>query len=190
MPPQAPKPDEKEILQQRIEIEDPSKTLLSQIRFYFILWGIITILGSLIHYVLLKWSDFEQPYLAWLIIIPGIIIAVIKGYRSEKGFGITVPQPNDRHITGIWTSFLISYVILNLFAEALNLIPVILLLAGQATFLTGVVLRFRPIMAGGFIWWAFSIPCFFLPMETQLLFTAIAALTGFVIPGFLLRKKI
>lgn len=189
MPHQPHNPDEKEILQQTIEIEDPSKKLLSQISFYFVLWGIIVTLGSLIHYVLLRWSDYDQPYLAWLIIIPGIIIAAIYGYRSGKDLITTASQPQERHLTGIWTSFLISYVILNLFAETLNLIPVILLLAGQATFLSGVIIRFSLIQAGGFVWWIFSIPCFFLPLETQLLFSTIAAFAGFVIPGYLLRKK-
>ena len=33
--------------------------------FYFLLWGWLIFIAALLNFVLMKFTDFEQPYLAW-----------------------------------------------------------------------------------------------------------------------------
>jgi hypothetical protein len=67
--------------------------------------------------------------------------------------------------------------------------PVTLILYGMPTFISGYIIRFKPLMAGGIGCWVLAIVCSMTPVEYQILFLTAAVLLAWIIPGYLMRQK-
>jgi hypothetical protein len=64
-----------------------------------------------------------------------------------------------------------------------------LIIYGLPTFITGAVMKFKPMLLGGIVCWVASIACLFTPVKVDLLLTAIATIIAWLIPGIILYKK-
>ena len=91
-----------------------------------------------------------------------------------------------------WMAFMITSVIMFIFLSDSpeNYTQYILLLAGFPTFISGIVIKFRPLIVGGIIFWAFSLVANFAGPQLSSLAMPVAVITGYLIPGYLLRKKV
>lgn len=65
----------------------------------------------------------------------------------------------------------------------------ILMLYGIPTILSGAVLRFRPLVAGGLVCWGLSIISSFLAFEYSILMISIAVIAAWIIPGYLMQVR-
>jgi hypothetical protein len=157
--------------------------------FYFLLWGWIVLIGILAHTILSNFTDFSKPYLSWLIIIPGMIINIAYAMREGKKKSITTHVDTVNFMT--WIAFLISYTITLVFMAKLNynIVPIIFLLAGNATFLTGIIIKFKPLTWGGIIFWLGAIGLFTLPGHLAIFIPPLAIIFGYLIPGYLLKSQ-
>ncbi len=157
--------------------------------FYFLLWGWIVLIGILGHTILANFTDFAKPYLSWLIIIPGMIINIIYAMRQGKKQSITTHV--DKVNFMIWIAFLVSYTITLVFMSKLNynIVPIIFLLTGNATFLTGIVIKFKPLIWGGIVFWIGAIGLFTLPGNLNIFVPPVAIILGYLIPGYLLKYQ-
>ncbi|MEQ8424172.1 MAG: hypothetical protein RIA63_05640, partial [Cyclobacteriaceae bacterium] len=155
--------------------------------FYFILWGWAIALGNVGMYSLYKFSDFEYPYVVWLIAIPAWIITMIYGSRQGKQAGKKTHL--DRINMWLWISFGLSILPFIVFMQKIdfNINPIILIITSVPTFLTGIMLRFKPLIFGGVSFYVFGIICFTVSPLNQYLVGAIAIICGYLIPGYLLR---
>ena len=156
--------------------------------FYFLLWGWVIIAANLGMYVLQK-IGYAHYYVVWAITIPAWIISLIRGYRQGK------TERNSTHLDTVtmwlWVAFGITIFTLVGFGSKINfqLNPVILAISAIPTFLSGVVIRFKPLLLGGISFWIFSIISFLTPSETQPLVGAVAVLCGYIVPGSLLKLR-
>ena len=66
--------------------------------------------------------------------------------------------------------------------------PIIYLLAGNATFLTGIVIKFKPLIFGGIIFWIAVICQFLMPQNYVEFVSPIAIILGYLIPGYMLKS--
>ncbi len=57
------------------------------------------------------------------------------------------------------------------------------------TLLSGVLLKFKPLMIGGVIFWIFGALIFLADAETQFLLAAAAVTFGYLVPGYMLRNS-
>jgi hypothetical protein len=91
----------------------------------------------------------------------------------------------------LWVCFGICIFTLVAFGYKLNyqLNPLIITISAIPTFVSGVLLRFKPMMLGGAAFWIFGIIGFLTPMENQPLIGAVAILCGYLVPGYLLKKR-
>jgi len=155
--------------------------------FYFILWGWAILLANLGMYSLYKFSDFPYPYLVWLIAIPAWVITMIYGSRQGKTAGKKTHL--DRVNMWMWISYGLGILPFIIFMSDIgyNVNPVVLILTSIPTFLTGVMLRFRPLMMGGASFYVLGIICFMVSPLNQYLVGALAIAVGYLIPGYLLR---
>ena len=155
--------------------------------FYFLLWGWIVLFGILGHTILANFTDFSKPYLVWLIIIPGIIANTIYGIRQGKKKGIS--SHLDLVSFMIWIAFLVSYGIILVFMKKFDykIVPIIFLLAGNATFLSGIVIKFKPLVWGGIVFWLGVIGLFTLPGNLVIFVSPLAIILGYLVPGYLLK---
>ena len=71
----------------------------------------------------------------------------------------------------------------------MNAYPFFILFYGLGTFVSGRVLKFRPLVIGGIFNWALAIISVYVHFDYQLLIAAAAILTSYIIPGYLLRSK-
>ncbi|HNP20036.1 MAG TPA: hypothetical protein PKL31_16475 [Fulvivirga sp.] len=157
--------------------------------FYFLFWGWIVTIASLAEFYLNVYTDFAQPYIVWLIGIPGWIITMIYGARHSKNESVSTYS--DGLIKWIWIGFTISILIIIFGGKYFNyqITALILLLSGFATFINGLIIRYKPIIIGGASFWIFSPIALYVGVHYAPLVMAIAVLFGYLIPGYLLKKS-
>ncbi|ELR70902.1 hypothetical protein C900_03337 [Fulvivirga imtechensis AK7] len=157
--------------------------------FYFIFWGWIAAVASLAQFYLTIFTDFNAPYLVWLIGIPGWIITMLYGYRQSKRE--TVKTYSDTLIMWTWIGFTFSILVVIFAGRHINyqITPLIMLFVGLCTFISGLIIRFKPLIIGGSSFWIFTPITFYLPMEYSSLIMAIAILFGYLIPAYILKKQ-
>ncbi len=68
--------------------------------------------------------------------------------------------------------------------------PYILLLAGIPTFISGIIIRFRPLIAGGICFWIIALLVHFGGPVIGPLGMPVAVLIGYLIPGYMLKNKV
>jgi len=173
---------------------ETAKNQFSENGHLYLLWGWIVFICSLAQFFLL--SVFHSPYhymvwmLTWLAFIYQIFY-LIKEKRREK------VRTYASRITGfVWIVFVIlMFLFAFLFGNELGnnyykvMSPGFLALYGMPTFLSGIILKFRPLILGGIGCWLLSIIALYTPYNYQLLLLSVAMIIAWIIPGYLLRTK-
>lgn len=156
--------------------------------FYFLLWGWVVMICNLGHYLLWKFDLFEAPYIVWVLTIPAGIVSMIYGMRQSKESKVT--SHLDNLYSMIWLAVFVGVLIMLAFMDNINynINAVILSFAGIGTFISGIALRFRPLVLGGIALWIASIIAFNLEPMDQYIVAAVGIFAGYLIPGYLLRK--
>ena len=156
--------------------------------YYFLLWGWVVMLADLGMFILIQ-LDYRYPFIVWLITIPAWILSAYKGYRQ----GRVNPSPThlDRISAWMWSCFGIVVFTLVMFGYKINfqLNPVILLFCAIPTFVSGIIIKFKPLIIGGILFWVFGTICFLIPMPYQFLAAATAIACGYLVPGYILKNK-
>lgn len=155
--------------------------------FYFLLWGWVVLFANLGHY-LLAYFGYQHPYIVWMAIIPAGIASMVYGARVDRR--VKVKSHLDRMYGYIWLGVFICVLIIIYFMKDLNfnVNAVILSFAGLGTFLSGLMLRFSPLVLGGIALWISSIVAFHFSTSDQYLVGAVGILAGYLIPGYLLKR--
>lgn len=155
--------------------------------FYFILWGWVALVGNLGHYALMVYTDYPHPYIIWLISIPAWFISMWHGRKSARE--ARVVNYSDRLIMWTWIAFAFSVIVIIFSGKFGPMIPaLILILAGMATFITGCISRYNPIIYGGSAFWIFAALALYVSPVNSLLVSAAAIVVGYLIPGYMLRN--
>lgn len=165
-----------------------AKGHILQNSFYFLLWGWVVAIAHLGVFALLQ-AGYAKPYQMWLITLPAALVSFYYGYRSNRQRGHTTIL--GQIMLWLWVSFCITLLCLIFFGANINyqLNPLILLLSAIPTLVSGVAMRFRPLVAGGILFWIGGIACFLASFEFQNLIAAGAVIGGYLIPGHLLKSK-
>lgn len=179
--------------EQRIEIIEQmintAKGKFTNNSFHFLLWGWVVVIANLSHFYLMSYSEYPHPELIWIISIPAAIASMIYGYRQRKT--TTTRGYTDRISLWIWLAYMICIVTVIVFGAKINFMiaPMIMLLTGFATFLSGNIIKFRPLIIGGIIFWLASIAGFMSSYENQALISGAAIALGYLIPGYILKAN-
>lgn len=156
--------------------------------FYFLLWGWVIMLANLGHYTIEKYDLYEHPYIVWTLIIPAMIASIVHSTKKQRASGVS--SHYDRIYSTIWMSIFVGIMTILVFMGKLdfNHNAVILLFSGLGTFLSGSLLRFKPLMIGGVSLWIASIVAFNVSILDQYLVAAVGLAVGYLIPGYLLKR--
>ncbi|NOX85762.1 MAG: hypothetical protein GXO86_07335 [Chlorobi bacterium] len=184
--------NEKESLILIQEMIENSKARLGKSSFFFLLWGWLVLLASLTHFILLV-TGYSNPWLPWpVIMVIGGIAASVKGYRmkNEK----RVKTYLDTTMIYLWAGFGISLFFVLFIAgtgkitwEMSNIL--IVALYGMGSFVSGGILKFRPLIIGGIFTWIIAIVSLFIAPEYSLLSVAVSIIVAYLIPGYMLQSK-
>ncbi|MEP3389834.1 MAG: hypothetical protein ABJO02_16710 [Reichenbachiella sp.] len=156
--------------------------------FYFLLWGWVVMIANLGHFILDKYTSFEYPFIFWALTIPAGIAAAWYSSKQKKEAQTTTHL--SRLYGEVWAALGVCLILSLFFMSKINYnhSAVILMLAGVGTYLSGRMLKFRPLVFGAIALWTSAIVCFNLPMTDQYLVGAIGILLGYLIPGYLLKS--
>jgi len=167
-----------------------AKNKITETGFHFLLWGILCILASLSQYVLIVQGMVSQSGLVWgVMTVIGVPIAIF--YERNNHRKKQVSTKFDKIYGYLWLGFGITMFITIYLSAALNVYPIsfILVLVGLATFVSGAINNFRPLIIGAVVFWLAAVLCPLLDGKMQLLVNALAIFIGYIIPGLLLRRK-
>ena len=158
--------------------------------FYYLLWGWLVTIASLFQYLVLSFSNYEHSYLPWVILMPlGAIITIIYSRNDRKQTGYETFL--DAFLKHLWIIIGISFILVLFISFALKIHPTILtlFLAGIGTSVSGLSIRFRPLIVGGALLFIFSIFSIFFDDSLKLLVNAIAIMMGYLLPAYLLKRS-
>lgn len=157
--------------------------------FYFLLWGWLVIVASALHYYFATAQLMENPAMAWLIMFVGAIVSMVYGRRQERAASVTLYT--DKLYAWLWLSLGIAMVIIIINGSFVNyhIVPLILLLAGVGTFVSGAMMSFKVLQFGAVCLWAMSIFAFQLNEINQLPAMAIGIAVGYLMPGYVMKFK-
>ena len=122
--------------------------------------------------------------------ILGGILSFLHG--SREGRKQQVKTTMDRVIMWLWFAFVITMLATMIGAGVAGYeTPVgsIMILTGLPTFVSGQLMRFRPLILGGILFWVLGAICFFVDVRTMVILYIAAMLFGYIVPGYLLKRQ-
>ena len=180
-----------QVIQSMIE---KAKNQFSENGHLYLLWGWVVFICSVAQFVLLKIVGYEKHYYVWMLCWVAVIYQFYYLHKEKRRQKVKTYA--DRIIGFIWISFFVLMVLVGFSlgqtgtANYYKLIsPVFLAMYGVPTFLCGILLKFRPLVAGGIGCWALSALSHFIPYDYQLLLLSAAMVVAWIIPGYILRKR-
>jgi len=172
------------------EMINKTKVNIRQGSFHLLFWGWLITVCSLSEWLITNLTHYAHPYYVWILVIPGAFVSMI--YGAVTGRKAKVQTYADKLYMWTWIGFLFAAIVLFIVQSDRmeNVTPYILLLAGFPTFLSGFIVKFKPLIAGGICFWVIAILVHFAGPSLALLGTPVAMLTGYLIPGYMLRNKV
>ena len=159
---------------------------------YYLLWGWLVFLAATINYVLLKFTDFENHWVAWPVLMSlGGIISIIMSFKKSKERKVLTKI--DKVLIHLWSGFGITLMVCLIGMIAVGekgIYPVFMALYGLGTFVSGSIVGFKPLKIGAVAAWVCASIAFFqVDYSNHLILLAAAILFSYIIPGHLLAVK-
>ena len=160
--------------------------------FYFLLWVWLVFGCCLSAFILKVFMQFPYHYMVWCLMPVGGIVSWIYGANQSKT--LRVKSFVDEALDYLWIALGLAFFVLII----INMIngqswqtafTYYILLYAIGTFVSGSLLRFKPLVIGGLINFVLAAVCSKLSYDYQLLIGALAILISYIIPGHLLRIK-
>lgn len=168
-----------------------AKNRFSETGHLYLLWGFVIFICCITQFIMLYFFKNNNAYYVWY---STWIVAIYQFYYLfRKRKRERVKTYTDEIIGFVWLTFIICSFILvyilikNTAFHAIN--ASVLVMYGMPTFLSGIILRFKPLRIGGIICWLLAISAMFTTYQYQLLLLALAVVAAWIIPGFILRAK-
>ena len=168
-----------------------AKNKLSDNGHLYLLWGWVVLVCSIGQFAAIKWQLVNRPEWIWSLTWLAFLYQTI--YLARRKKKSRVNTYTDELLKAVWIVFvgcgLIMGVVVSKGGSWETMYPLILMLYGVPTILSGVILRFKPLVAGGLICWVLSIVAPFIPLLYNLLLVAVAVIAAWIIPGYLMQKR-
>lgn len=157
---------------------------------YYLLWGYLVLSACLLEFILIRLVHFNRHYIVWPLLMGfGAVVTAMWAIRQTTG------SKSQSHIgrvmSYLWGGWLVSFLILLLFANLRQeydiILPLTLAMYGLGIFVSGGVVDFKPLIIGGIISWMAAVLTFFQPYTLQLLLVSVVIIVSYIIPGHMLR---
>jgi hypothetical protein len=167
-----------------------AKNKLADDGFQFIFWGWLVAAAAMIHYVSFQLQIWGGQ-LVWPILMPlGGIVSAVYGRKQDKKQKVTTYI--DVYLGYVWKAFGICLFIalgMMYWNGIKSTYFFLMLLYGLTTFISGGMLKFKPLMWGSMVSFSMAIVSVFLTDVDQLFCISIALVGSHIIPGHMLRSK-
>jgi hypothetical protein len=170
-----------------------AKNRFSENGFLYLLWGWTVFICSLGQFIL-HLLHVKQHDAIWALTWVAAIIQFVYIIRKKKVEKVKTYA--DEILSYVWLVFVvlmawIGFMLGRIFsASQMAYISIFfLILYGMPTILSGVLLRFRPLVVGGMICWVLVFLSLFIPPFYYPLLLTVAVVAAWIIPGYLLRAR-
>jgi len=185
-------PDPLQQLQLINSMINKAKDRFSENGHLYLLWG-WTILFCALGSYLLEFV-FRSPYAYSVWVLPWLMLIYQFAYLSKKKKAKQVVTYTADLMKYVWLVFLILIILMLAVTFRYDHEPhqtnsIILVLYGMPTFLIGKILKFKPLITGALSCWLFAVLSLFIPFQYHMLLVAAGVAMGWIIPGYLLKKR-
>ena len=161
----------------------------------YLLWGWVVFICSLTQFVLMHFLKYPYHYIVWF--ASWIIVIYQLVYIRKKNKYRRVRTYTGYILGYVWLTFVIVIFLLAFLIGRLttgdyyiHISPILLTIYGIPIFLSGIILRFRPLVIGGIGCWILSVAAMLINnYDYQFLLIPLAMIIAWIIPGYLLRAK-
>jgi hypothetical protein len=162
---------------------------IKQNSYPFLLWGWLVASASFLFYVLGHLLSFRYYFLPFPVFAAFGILSTILYYRKR-----IMPATQTYlqfFLSRLWMILGLSFFLTVFVSIQLHLVPFTytLIIAGIGTLVSGLTMKFTPLIWGGILFFFASIVCVFIPDEFKVLVHGFAIIAGYIIPGYLLRAS-
>ena len=157
---------------------------------YFLIWGWGTFLACIGQFILKVIFLYPYHYRVWWVIVPCFLLSTFTAFRNKRTQRVKTYVGET--MSEFWMALGITFFVMIFIFTKLgweNCYPFYIMLYGFGTFMSGRILKFRPLILGGVICWILAIVCVLVKYDYQILCTAAALLVSYIIPGHMLQKK-
>jgi len=168
-----------------------AKGNFSDSSIFYLMWGWLVVLAAAINYMLLNYSEYPYHWLPWPILMSlgGVASPIISGKISQKQ---KVKTYIDRALNYLWGGFgmaLIAVLVAMVKIGPQTAYPILIFLYGLGTFVSGGILKFRPLILGGIACFLIGSFAVYADFSNQLILLALSIFVSYIIPGHLLAAK-
>lgn len=169
---------------------ETTKSSFSDHSHFFLLWGWATLIGCVLQYILLVFLKSPHHYNAWLITPVALVIHMVFIWRVEN-------RQKVRTFIGeamgyVWTIIGLSFAALAFVFSKIGWqysFPFYIMLYAIGTYISGCLLKFKPMKIGGLICVLLVVIASFVSFQYQILLCGLAILISYIIPGHILRNR-
>lgn len=164
---------------------------ISDDSIYYLVWGWLTFFACTGQFILKHVYDYPKHYLVWWVILLGVAFSIYHGMREDGKRRVTTYVGDS--IKYLWIGMGIAYFVLSMILTKIGwettIFPFFIMLYGLGTFVSGSIIKFRPLVLGGLIASGLAIGAAYADYDYQMLFGSAAILVSYIIPAYLLRYK-
>ncbi len=182
---------ETESLQLITSMINKAKNNFSERGLLYLIWGWVILFCCIIDFSGIYFFKYEPIHFVWLLLYV-ILIFQIFYIRKQKKVRTTKTYTGEINAF-VWITFTICLVLVificNIFKQYQLIDPLLLMLYGMPTFLSGIIIKFKPLVIGGICCWALAVVSPFINVEFQVLLLGCAVIAAWIIPGYLLKQR-
>ncbi len=176
---------ETESMQLITSMINKAKNRFSETGMLYLFWGWLILFCCLVQFTALYFFNNQNAYYIWYVTWLAPIYQAFYIRRMKKKRAV---RTYTGEIIGfVWLVYLICItltVFILIYIKAYQGInPAVLIMYGMPTFLSGIILKFKPLRIGAICCWALSIAALLVAYEFQLLFIGLAVILAWIIPG-------
>ena len=176
------------------ETINQTKENLKPLSFNLIFWGVLINIMSLVHYFFPSLIQYTKlTVIAYWTILPTISLIYMIRWNIKKGIEIGYETIINRTIKIIWAVFGIGWILIIFISliKGFSPVPFILFLLGLVLMMNGLIIKFKPLTAGGIVMFMFIFSIISNPGANYLIINMAGVTLGMLIPGiFLSRMKV
>ena len=169
-----------------------AKENLKPLGYNLLFWGIFINVLNAIHYFFGSFI-FQKMFHVWIywVAFPLLGMIYMTRWNIKRGIKIGYETIIGRVMRIIWAVFglgWVSIIIISMITKSFHPTPLILFLLGLVLIMNGLIIKFKPLTAGGIVIFMFIYSLISNPDANYLIVNMVAVTFGMLIPGFFLYK--
>lgn len=168
------------------EVIKKTRDNIRELSFCYLLWGWLIAMASIFYFLLHRYVHTSLYFLPFPIAAVIGIAATVMYSRKKLGSSETYL---NYYLNRMWIVLgvgFITVIFINLVYRH-EPFTYTLVIAAMGTLVSGWVIRFRPLVIGGGILLGAALVSIYIPHKTVVLLHGLAMISGFLIPGYMLR---